>query len=66
MKTTKENIRQKYSILTANALHSIYGDADAYLIEFKKTLSNINRIAKKTKKNLLENELQEMLLNVTR
>lgn len=63
---TKENIRQYYSIKTSKALHTLYGSTDAYLIEFKSALIKINKIVKITKKNDLEFELQEFLLNTTR
>lgn len=66
MKTTKETIRQSYSIKTAHALHTLYGTTDAYLKEFKSALVKINKITKVTKKNDLEFELQDFLLNTTR
>lgn len=66
MKTTKETIRQKYSIKVSKALHTIYGNTDAYINEFKSALIKLNKITKATKKNELEFELQEFLLNCTR
>lgn len=66
MKITKETIRQSYSIKISKALFTLYGNTDAYLNEFKNALTKINKIVKLTKKNDLEFELQEFLLNTTR
>lgn len=66
MKATKETIRQTYSIKIAKALHTLYGDTDAYLNKFKQALIKINKITKATKKNSLELQLQSFLLNTTR
>jgi Leu/Phe-tRNA-protein transferase len=66
MKATKEQIRQKYSILTSQVIYNMYEPVGAYDVEWKKYLSNLNKVTKKTKKNDLEYTLQEMLLNYTR
>lgn len=63
---TKETIRQSYSIKIANALHILYGTTDAYFNEWKNALAKINKIAKTTKKNELENQLQIFLINTTK
>jgi hypothetical protein len=63
---TKETIRQSYSIKISKALHILYGTTDAYFNEWKSALSKINKIAKTTKKNELENELQIFLINTTK
>jgi len=63
---TKETIRQSYSIKISKSLHILYGTTDAYFNEWKSMLSKINKIAKSTKKNELENELQTLLINTTK
>ena len=63
---TKETIRQSYSIKIAKALHILYGTTDAYFNEWKNALAKINKIAKTTKKNELENQLQIFLINTTK
>jgi hypothetical protein len=66
MKTTKEQIRQKYSILTSQLIYNIYEPVGGYDAEWKKYLTNLNKVTKQTKKNKLEYTLQEMYLNYTR
>ena len=66
MKTTKEQIRQKYSILTSQLIYNIYEPIGGYDVEWKKFLSKLNKVTKQTKKEDLEYTLQEMYLNYTR
>jgi len=66
MKTTKEQIRQKYSILTSQLIYNIYEPVGGYDTEWKKYLTKLNKVTKQTKKNNLEYTLQEMYLNYTR
>lgn len=66
MKTTKEQIRQKYSILTSQLIYNIYEPVGAYDVEWKKFLNKLNKVTKQTKKEDLEYTLQEMYLNYTR
>ena len=54
MKTTKEQIRQKYSILTSQLIYNIYEPEGGYDAEWKKYLTNQNKVTKQTKKNNLE------------
>jgi hypothetical protein len=65
-KLTKETIRQSYSIKISKVLYTLYGNTDAYFNEFQQALIKINKIAKTTKRNDLEFQLQEFLLNTTR